>query len=973
MKRQRLTKAIGIVLSAVMMFTSVPVSAAGTAEDSGVPVTTDEFDMDFKNMTDEEVSKQLCYYGDRQEEIAQWLADLNYEDYTQLIARDTYLTSKATTVEYDVETDEDGEIVETTVTDSYETPYYEYLLESNGLTAPVKDSRFAKQTATYFANTSGKFYIEYQRNGIKVASITVQIGNLSKTKNISVKTGGQHSGISVTYPDSPAGLPTGFSTAPNITGTLTSHKNDDGSAYSCLWLATTVTNSRNYQWAFSIKDYQTKEFTMEGTTIKINIAKNAGVGTDSKPKETKNAIGVINITVPEYTVTYKGNGATNGSVADAVYKADDTSAFTLAQNGFTKKSTLTLDTGASIGAAEPKSTDYYHTFNGWSEDSNAESGAAEKSLYTPGKNTTFYATWKKPSVTLPTPAEKEHYNFIGWTLTKDAEKDDPVRMAGYSFDMSEDTTYYAQWEHKIANYTCYHYVQKEAGKTDKETDYELVDTTGEKDLEDGTVKSLNYSQKAIDAANNMAEGYECDLPQMQVVTLPEGNSEFYYYYNLKTSYVEYTVNHYVQKEAGKDDRESGEDYELVETTSDKGQAGSMIALPFSVKAISAANNRQEGYQCILPTEQKVTLVKGKDHTYNYYYDIGTNVVSYTIYHYVQKEPGKTNKETDYELADTTYGSGEVGESVTLPYSKVAAELADSVTGYECSYPQSVQTTLKAGQTAYYYYYDLKAKNASGGNTNIDNSKTFNYFNDYGLSEEQVKDIVNNIEKNGTATFTIDGVKYTIVRNADGTFSITFMVTDKNGSLTVPSYIKLGDKVYTINNIADNAFKGNKTIKSVVISNGITTIGNYAFYGCTNLETVYMPNTILKVGRFAFAKCTKLKKVRMSGNCYELGKGVFSDDKALTKITLGSKLTKVPDSAFKNCKKLKSIQIPKNVTTIGKQAFYGCTGLKTVKIKTPVLKKVGSKAFKKTTEKIKIKVPKSKMEAYTKLLKGKYGK
>ena len=85
-----------------------------------------------------------------------------------------------------------------------------------------------------------------------------------------------------------------------------------------------------------------------------------------------------------------------------------------------------------------------------------------------------------------------------------------------------------------------------------------------------------------------------------------------------------------------------------------------------------------------------------------------------------------------------------------------------------------------------------------------------------------------------------------------------------------------------------------------------------------------------------------------------------------------KVTKVAPKAFKNCKKLKTVTIGKNVTEIGKQAFNNCSKLSSITIKTTKLtsKNVGSKAFKGISSKAVIKVPKSKLAAYKKLLKSK---
>lgn len=344
-----------------------------------------------------------------------------------------------------------------------------------------------------------------------------------------------------------------------------------------------------------------------------------------------------------------------------------------------------------------------------------------------------------------------------------------------------------------------------------------------------------------------------------------------------------------------------------------------------------------------------------------------NDYSYTVKHYVQKEYGKTNKETDYELADEVTENLTGEQVVTLPYSDTAIALANSRDSkkYSCKLPQSQIVTINADGMVFAYYYDLEEI------APIIDPVTINIYNDYGLSAKQVIAIIDSINKNGNATIELkDGTKFTIVRNADGTFSIKFFATTQP-NVVIPSYLKFGDKVYNITSISEGAFKNNASIKHVVISNGITTIGDYAFYNCKNLESVTMPNTVLKIGKYAYAKCPKLKKVSMSANCYEMGKGVFSDDKALTSITLGSKLAKVPDNAFKNCSKLKKITIPLSVTSIGKQAFYNCKALKNVNIKTKVLKKVGSKAFKKCKKGIKFKVPAKKADAYRNLLKGKY--
>lgn len=73
-----------------------------------------------------------------------------------------------------------------------------------------------------------------------------------------------------------------------------------------------------------------------------------------------------------------------------------------------------------------------------------------------------------------------------------------------------------------------------------------------------------------------------------------------------------------------------------------------------------------------------------------------------------------------------------------------------------------------------------------------------------------------------------------------------------------------------------------------------------------------------------------------------------------------KIEEIGDKAFNGCKKkLKKVTIGANVTAIGKNAFMGCKKLANVIVQNNAkLNKVGGGAFKKTSSKIKIKLPKN---------------
>lgn len=82
------------------------------------------------------------------------------------------------------------------------------------------------------------------------------------------------------------------------------------------------------------------------------------------------------------------------------------------------------------------------------------------------------------------------------------------------------------------------------------------------------------------------------------------------------------------------------------------------------------------------------------------------------------------------------------------------------------------------------------------------------------------------------------------------------------------------------------------------------------------------------------------------------------------------VTSIADEAFKGNKNLKTVNIGSNVTEIGDNAFWGCKNLKSIKInsKKLTMKKVGTGAFKKTSSKLIVKVPKAQFKAYKKIFR-----
>ena len=83
-----------------------------------------------------------------------------------------------------------------------------------------------------------------------------------------------------------------------------------------------------------------------------------------------------------------------------------------------------------------------------------------------------------------------------------------------------------------------------------------------------------------------------------------------------------------------------------------------------------------------------------------------------------------------------------------------------------------------------------------------------------------------------------------------------------------------------------------------------------------------------------------------------------------------KVTEISASAFKNNRKLKKVVIGQNIVKIGKNAFYGCKNLTSITIKSSrlTLKNIGKNAFKNSSQKATVKVPKKQKALYNQILK-----
>ncbi|MCL2027536.1 MAG: leucine-rich repeat domain-containing protein [Bacteroidales bacterium] len=161
----------------------------------------------------------------------------------------------------------------------------------------------------------------------------------------------------------------------------------------------------------------------------------------------------------------------------------------------------------------------------------------------------------------------------------------------------------------------------------------------------------------------------------------------------------------------------------------------------------------------------------------------------------------------------------------------------------------------------------------------------------------------------------------------------------------------------VTTIGDQAFSSCTGLTSVTIGNGVTSIGVGAFYYCIGLTSVNIPNSVTRIGENAFRNCTGLTSVNIPNSVTSMGWSVFEGCTGLTSVTIPNSVTSIGTRAFSSCTGLTSVTIPNSVTEIGSYAFWGCTGLTSVTIGNGVTS-IGVGAFYGCTGLTLVNIPNS---------------
>lgn len=150
----------------------------------------------------------------------------------------------------------------------------------------------------------------------------------------------------------------------------------------------------------------------------------------------------------------------------------------------------------------------------------------------------------------------------------------------------------------------------------------------------------------------------------------------------------------------------------------------------------------------------------------------------------------------------------------------------------------------------------------------------------------------------------------------------------NWSLTNGGVLKISGNGAIPNYSLDNSPWSALNIQTIIIEDGVTSIGDYAFYQSEALS-VYIPDSVKSIGQSAFRE-SGLVAVTIPGSVETIGNNAFRKCENLTSATVSNGVTTIGDSAFQGCMSLSHIDFPASIRSVGTAAFTSCRDMVSVR-------------------------------------------
>ena len=171
--------------------------------------------------------------------------------------------------------------------------------------------------------------------------------------------------------------------------------------------------------------------------------------------------------------------------------------------------------------------------------------------------------------------------------------------------------------------------------------------------------------------------------------------------------------------------------------------------------------------------------------------------------------------------------------------------------------------------------------------------------------------------------TIDDITYNYVTGSKVATLLNGAPSSSN--LTIPSTILVDGVIYPVTAISQDAFWNKNNIETLIISEGIKTIGDGAFKYCFGLQTIELPSSLAQIGDYAFGSCKKLvsvvskrhQPIVISNNVF--GNSQWNEDYTVETITPSSATLYVPYGSKDDYAQAEGWSDFKNIIEMGETA------------------------------------------------------
>ncbi len=134
------------------------------------------------------------------------------------------------------------------------------------------------------------------------------------------------------------------------------------------------------------------------------------------------------------------------------------------------------------------------------------------------------------------------------------------------------------------------------------------------------------------------------------------------------------------------------------------------------------------------------------------------------------------------------------------------------------------------------------------------------------------------------------------------------------------------------------------VHTVIIKNGVTSIGAEAFYNYDLITSIDLPSSIRSIGDRAFLFCNALEDVPFPPYLTYIGENAFAFC-PLKEIVLPESLTALSNKAFYHCSKATTLVFGSKLASLGAGAFEGCTSIKEISLNQGM--NIGASAFRES--------------------------